>query len=70
MELVCVYVLPLWTVFGCKILTFGGMNPASCLFFKILETKEASHGGVVSTQVEFLSMEVFIKLFQTLHNSE
>jgi hypothetical protein len=46
------------------------MNSVSCLFFQIHEIKEAGNGEVVSKQVEYFSVEVFMEMFQTLQSSE
>jgi hypothetical protein len=57
-------------MFGYKIILLGMLDPAGCLSFQDLENKEPCQGGVVSMQVKFFSVEVFLEVFQLLHNNQ
>jgi hypothetical protein len=70
-ECICVGVLPSLVMFGYKtVLLEMMMDPAISLSFQVLETKQPCQGGVVSVLVELLSIEVFVEVFQCLHNSQ
>jgi hypothetical protein len=62
-------VLPL-TLFRYKIVLLETMDPAGHPSFKVHETKELGQCRVDCTQVELLSVEAFLEVFQHLHNSQ
>jgi hypothetical protein len=66
----CDGVFPPLLIFGCEIILLETLNPMFCLIFKVLGSKEPGQGRVVSVKVEFLSIEVFMKVFQHFHNCQ
>jgi hypothetical protein len=67
-ECIHVGVPPPLTMFGCKIMLLETLDPAGHLSFQVLETKEPGQGRVVSTQVEFSSVELFVDVVQHVHS--
>jgi hypothetical protein len=55
-------------MFRCKTVHLEMLAPVVHLSFQVLDAKEPGQGRMVGTQVEFLSIEVFVEVF-ILHNN-
>jgi hypothetical protein len=56
-------------MFRCKTVLLEMMAPVVHPSFQVPDAKEPGQGRMVGTQVEFLSREIFVEVFN-LHNSK